>query len=81
MQDFMGREIQVGDTVVWPSRYSSSMWMSSGKVLGFDVRVGYGSQTPILIVQADPDKERFRRVTTKPSKLEAIDRVVVVGRA
>jgi len=32
MKDFRGVEIQVGDTVVYPGRQGSSMWMSQALV-------------------------------------------------
>lgn len=33
MKDFLGREIAVGDTVVYPRRGGSSVWLGKGQVL------------------------------------------------
>jgi len=32
MKDFLGRTIEVGDTIVYPVRRGSSMWLSKGEV-------------------------------------------------
>jgi hypothetical protein len=33
--DFLGREIRVGDTVVYPCRSGSTMWLTNGEVIDF----------------------------------------------
>lgn len=32
MQDFLGRELKVGDTIAYPMRQGSRMWMQSGTI-------------------------------------------------
>lgn len=34
--DIRGKEIKVGNTVVYPGRKSSSLWMNIGEVVGVD---------------------------------------------
>ena len=33
MKDFLGREIQRGDIIVYPNRKSSSLWMNKARVI------------------------------------------------
>jgi hypothetical protein len=62
MKDFLGREIKAGDTVVYPVRRGSSMWMSrmkvegteGGKLTGLNPegrRVALSNLTNIVVVQ------------------------------
>ncbi len=43
MKDFLGRRINTGDTLVYPVRRRSAMWLSSIVVTDFDRGVIYGN--------------------------------------
>lgn len=49
MQDFLGRNIEVGDTIVYPVRLGSSMWMNKAKVVEIRRRNTY----PTLMIGMD----------------------------
>ena len=36
MTDFRGTEINIGDTIVYPGRSGSSLWMNEGVVIDFE---------------------------------------------
>ena len=57
MKDFLDNDINVGDTIVYPGRQGSSLWMNKGKVVGIDVhRYRYGAgleQASVLMVRKE----------------------------
>lgn len=69
MKDFLDREIHVGDTVVYPGRASSSVWMNVAQVL----EVNEVAKT----LRVRRTKARCGTVH-RDSILASIDRVVVV---
>lgn len=80
MRDFLGREIQVGDMVVYPGRQSSSLWMNSAKVEGFK-QDEHGKQSIKVRVDAATGWRRTFAGRQPLVTLTVTDNVVVVGRA
>lgn len=87
LKDFRGREIKVGSIVAWPGRYSSSLWMTSGRVKEIrEVERSYGWRgetkklEPLLIVEADGSSDGWRK-KKRDSRIEVVSRVVVVEEA
>jgi hypothetical protein len=71
MKDFLGNEIQIGDTIVYPGRQGSTMWMNIAEVVGIDYDQQY-VHSPILPVL------HVRRDNGKMYDVYRIDRVVVI---
>ena len=61
-KDFLGHEISIGDSVVYPGRKGSELWLNYGVVTNFE-------NVDDIIVET----ENGRRV-----KIKRVDRVVVV---
>lgn len=78
MRDLLGREIRVGDTVVYPGRYGSHLWVSIAKVIGFGERADTWSdrKKPILKVQIKNSSDEWEQ--RRETFVERIDRVVVI---
>jgi hypothetical protein len=55
MKDFLGTEIQVGDTIVYAGRRGSSLWLTEALVVGMGQRAprwqGDFTLTPTLMVR------------------------------
>lgn len=65
--DFLGQEIKPGDTVVYPGRQGSRMWMNQAQVLSVDqTDRGWGVKV-----------QRTDGIRT----LSCVDRIVVVSRS
>lgn len=48
--DFLGKTINVGDTIVYPGRRGSSLWLNWGVVREIVDREGYGGELSVLRV-------------------------------
>lgn len=62
-KDTIGREIEVGDRIVYPGRQGGGLWMNEGVVVAKTVSknngYGYcGKDTPVLKVERKPDNDR-----------------------
>ncbi len=81
-RDIRGIEIEVGDTVAYPGRAGSSMWMSVGKVLGIQtefVKYSYGPREMTTLKLLCQQKNwRGEDIGTRRSHTGKLDRVVVV---
>ena len=77
-QDYLGKKIEVGDTVVYPVRKFSNLWLSKTKVIELCYHhPGYGPPRSALKVEGKTktwdNKERpYVRTVTR------LDRVIVV---
>jgi hypothetical protein len=73
MIDFLGREIKVGDTIVYPGRRGSSMWLNRAVVKttqeGYS-KYAYGPQSGLITAE--------REGNSRPVQITNPDRVVVV---
>lgn len=60
MTDFRGETINIGDTIVYPGRSGSSLWMNEGVVVGFeDYQPYYSSEqtmTALKVKRTDTKK-------------------------
>jgi hypothetical protein len=74
VKDFMGRVIRPGDTIVYPGRRSSSLWLNKAKVVEVSERNLFVN---VETNRFDADKGEWVAVTRR-SRIEAIERVVVV---
>lgn len=85
LKDFLGREIQLGDMVVYPGRQSSSLWMNAGTVEGFKYTEVVDAESFIsgikVRVRAASGWRKGTAGREKLVTLTATDNVVVVGRA
>lgn len=69
--DFLGKEIRVGDLVVWPGRKGSSLWMNSGKVIALEtVEDNWTGEESIKLTALNKND--------RPVILTELNRVVVV---
>ena len=72
MKDFLNNDINVGDTIVYPGRQGSSLWMNKAKVIGIEMehRPSWSYHyVPTLLVQRD---------NGKVYKVYCTERVVVI---
>lgn len=77
--DFLGREIHVGDIIVYPGRKGSTLWMNKGRVL--ILRFGDGSNfqpTDELQVQPLQPEGNHLYGMGRPVTLKVIQNVVVI---
>ncbi len=83
-RDIRGIEIEVGDTVAYPGRAGSSMWMNVGRVLEIVNRTRYRPYTesyepdPFLRLLCQQKNWRGEDIGTRKSCTSKLDRVVVV---
>lgn len=73
MKDFLGKTIDVGDTIVYPGRQSSSLWMNKAEVT--EVGPNY------LTVMVERKNYRGQVVGHRKSKISSVNRVTVVAKA
>ncbi len=81
MKDLLGREILIGDTVAYPGRYGSHLWVSIAKVIGFGERkeVWSDRKKPILKVQIKDSSDQWEgKNSGRKTFVERIDRVVII---
>jgi hypothetical protein len=69
--DILGKQINAGDHVVYPGRRSSSLWVTTAKVLDIAVRPTWHGNVPYVKVQ--PIHPKTRRAFGKPSHLTRLD--------
>ena len=48
--DFLDQNIQVGDTIVYPNRKGSSLWMNKAKVIGMKMTDEGDPMSPFLSI-------------------------------
>jgi hypothetical protein len=72
--DVTGREITLGDYIVYPGRFDRSLYLNVGRVVDLDVRLGYGKGiTPVLkIVGAH---RHFSTGFTRHTKIQELTRI------
>ena len=75
MKDFLGKEIEVGDVVVYPSRGGSSMWMNKGVVVWAYENADCTYKVLRLMVEAT--HHNFGKYHT-PRTIRCVERVAVV---
>lgn len=68
-KDFLGRDIAIGATVVYPSRVSSSMWLNKARVVNLRLD---GSKWVLDVERTDNSKKRV-------GKGVPVERTVVVA--
>jgi hypothetical protein len=74
VKDFMGRVIRPGDTIVYPGRRSSSLWLNKAKVVEVSERNLFVEvETNVF----DLDRAAWVPVTRR-TRIQAVERVVVV---
>ena len=87
-RDSLGREIRLGDTITYPGRYSSSMWMNVGVVRGIShVEASRWKQAySELSVERLEIKDEYSRdraahafLARRLVGVSALDRVVLLG--
>lgn len=77
--DFLGQEIKVQDTVVYPNRQGSSLWMNKGTVLEVKQVPPRDPSAPDAHPASQPSfKLKVRREDGVVRPLLCLDRVVVV---
>ncbi len=76
VKDFLGKTIKVGDTIVYPVRQGSDMWMSKAEVLGINKRNLSGYQHITLSINVMQSWDG-RPISVK-SRLYNYERCVVV---
>lgn len=69
--DFVGAEIHSGDTIVYPIRQGSSMWLKKAVVTGIEPR-----KDSVSLIAYDPENVSQRRLNIKN-----LHTVVVVKKA
>lgn len=84
MKDWRGTDIEVGSTIVYPSRTGSAMWMVEAVVDDVYMVERYGRKEPRLRVKRKKETSPYlgndyRLVQGRPTVLHAVDRVTVVG--
>lgn len=77
-QDWRGTPIEVGDTVVFPSRMSSSMWMSEGVVTAITEALPLVNWEGKSFPQ--PPKIAVKSKKTNRTVYPAPDRITVIPR-
>lgn len=83
--DLFGREIKVGDYIVYGAIDGRSGTLRAGQVVGLAIVHGYGKDTPKVRVKswsnfrADPDRDRSGR--QKDVTLSFVDRLIVVPKS
>lgn len=58
--DFLGRQVAIGGTVVYPTRRGSGMWLCQGKVK--DIRINGSTWLLDVMVQSDKGKRIARGI-------------------
>lgn len=79
-RDFLNRELRVGDTIVYPGRHGSSLWMNAATILEL---VEATDSKPACIkarIQAATGWRRTFAGRQTLVTLRALDNVVVVAR-
>lgn len=76
-KDFRGREIKVGDTIVYPGRQSSSLWMTEGEVTGVKSVWYPGDREETFTLRVRVVKSPFVKAGKQVS-ISSIDNVVVL---
>lgn len=78
-KDFLGQEIEVGDTIVYPVRWGSSMWLSKTKVLErTETTSYYGPHKAALKVKGKSKNWYTKEERPYVRTVHRLDRVVVV---
>jgi hypothetical protein len=87
VHDFLGVSVQVGDTIVYPNRQGSSMWLRKGTVRKLEAtRDAYNRRTVVATLEVprhDWNWETHRReeIGTKTVPFSSFSRCVVVSKA
>jgi len=69
--DVLGKQIKVGDFVIYPGRQSSSLWVTLAHVREIAVRPTWSGNVPYVKVQ--PLDPKTRRAVGKVSPLTRLD--------
>lgn len=78
-KDFLGRNINIGDQIVYPGRYGSSMWMRFGTVVDIVNTIDWrGNEHPKLKVEIVLSNWNGSNKRKKIVTLECINRVTVL---
>ena len=78
--DCLDRPFHIGDYFTTPQRYSSSMWVCVGRVLGFKViEVCDGSELRPIVRCAEKHWKRGWEANSKNSVLSRADRATIVS--
>jgi hypothetical protein len=82
-KDFLGQEIKVGSFIVYPGRYSSSLYVQLGIVRALDTKATYfEGNKPVLKVQSVNRYDMRGNATLNAGgTLTELQRVTVVPRA
>lgn len=76
MKDFLGQDINVGDTIVYPNRQGSNLWMNQAQVT--EVRVT-GLRVQLPDGQIKPLQRVDRVVVVTQQKLLLLDKLLATN--
>jgi hypothetical protein len=76
MKDFLGKEIQIRDFVIFPTRYSSSLWLKIGLITGFKIDTNFKLK-PCVRSAERLYNDRWE-LKSKDGVIERPDRMVVI---
>lgn len=71
MKDFLGKEFQVGQRIVYPGRASSSLWMNTGTIVAITAK-------NLKVKRIALDWDNVPTGETKQVTVYCTDRVVIV---
>jgi hypothetical protein len=77
-KDKLGREINVGDYIVYAQRAMSSLWLDIGRVVSVGSKTHYASEIPFIKVFGCREYWDKPRLKNKPGEITCFNRVVVV---
>lgn len=86
--DWRGQEISVGDTIVYPGRASSSLWMNEATVLEINVvedeRWNWQTKEKYIVLRTElkvqcTNGSGYHKGNEKPSTITAVERVTKVA--
>lgn len=80
-KDMTGREIKVGDRIVYPGRCSSNLWMNIARVYAIEEKESYSwgqnRRIPIVKVQTIKSSDGYTE-TGKKTFVQVLSRVLVL---
>lgn len=61
--DYLGNEVKIGDTVLYVTRYSSSIIFKQGKVVGFESYTDRWGNTSNIVSIDNPENTKIAKLT------------------
>lgn len=82
VKDFLGQEIMIGDVVVYPTRWGSSMDMNIGRVTEIVEKKSSSTWQPPVRIQIEKIQRKWPKESAylKTTNLVCPERIVVVNR-